>query len=170
MALNFRNVNASPSDPVATWPYEALVTAIEQGLVPDWRPIFDELKVDPWGPVSRKIQRYLEYAPRDGVTVLFRLAIDRARDNAEARERALVAARVRGAIEASGLTAGQFAERVGTSASRLSTYARGTVTPSAHMLIRILDTPELLERWRNVPVTDGDARRTDVDASLDQGV
>ena len=170
MALNFRNVNASPSDPVATWPYEALVTAIEQGLVPDWRPIFDELKVDPWGPVSRKIQRYLEYAPRDGVTVLFRLAIDRARDNAEARERALVAARVRGAIEASGLTAGQFAERVGTSASRLSTYARGTVTPSAHMLIRILDTPELLERWRNVPVTDGDAPRTDVDASLDQGV
>ena len=146
MALNFRNVNASPSDPVATWPYEALVTAIEQGLVPDWRPIFDELKVDPWGPVSRKIQRYLEYAPRDGVTVLFRLAINRARDNAEARERALVAARVRGAIEASGLTAGQFAERVGTSASRLSTYARGTVTPSAHMLIRILDTPELLER------------------------
>ena len=170
MALNFRNVNASPSDPVATWPYEALVTAIEQGLVPDWRPIFDELKVDPWGPVSRKIQRYLEYAPRDGVTVLFRLAIDRARDNAEARERALVAARVRGAIEASGLTAGQFAERVGTSASRLSTYARGTVTPSAHMLIRILDTPELLERWRNVPVTDGDARRTAVDASLDQSV
>ena len=146
MALNFRNVNASPSDPVATWPYEALVTAIEQGLVPDWRPIFDELKVDPWGPVSRKIERYLEYAPRDGVTVLFRLAIDRARDNAEARERALVAARVRGAIEASGLTAGQFAERVGTSASRLSTYARGTVTPSAHMLIRILDTPGLLER------------------------
>ena len=164
MALNFRNVNASPSDPVATWPYEALVTAIEQGLVPDWRPIFDELKIDPWGPVSRKIERYLEYAPRDGVTVLFRLAIDRARDNAEVRERVLVADRVRGAIKASGLTAGKFAERVGTSASRLSTYARGTVTPSAHMLIRILDTPELLERWRNVPVADGDARRTDVDA------
>ena len=164
MALNFRNVDASPSDPVATWPYEALVTAIEQGLVPDWRPVFNELKTDPWGPVSRKIQRFLEYAPRDGVTVLFRLAIDRARDNAEARERALVADRVRGAITASGLTAGQFAERVGTSASRLSTYARGTVTPSAHMLVRILDTPGLLERRRNVPVADGDARRADVDA------
>ena len=68
------------------------------------------------------------------------------------------------------MTAGQFAERVGTSASRLSTYARGTVTPSAHMLVRILDTPGLLERWRNVPVVDGDARRTGVDASLDQGV
>ena len=151
MALNFRNVNASPSDPVATWPYEALVTAIEQGLVADWRPIFDELKVDPWGPVSRKIERYLHYAPRDGVTVLFRLAIDRARDNAEARERALVADRVRGAIAESGLTAAQFAERIGTSASRLSTYARGTVTPSAHMLMRILHTSGLVERRRDAP-------------------
>ncbi len=151
MALNFRNVDASPSDPVSTWPYEALVTAIEQGLVPDWHPIFDELKTDPWGPVSRKIERYLDYAPRDGVTVLFRLAIDRARDNAEARERALVAERVRGAIAASGLTAAQFAERIGTSASRLSTYARGTVTPSAHMLMRILHTSGLVERRRDAP-------------------
>ena len=170
MTLNFRNVGASPSDPVATWPYEALVTAIEQGLVPDWHPIFDQLKVDPWGPVSRKIERYLDYAPRDGATVLFRLAIDRARHNAEARERALVADRVRRAIKASGLTAGQFAERIGTSASRLSTYARGTVTPSAHMLVRILDTPGLLELWRNVPVVDGEALRADVDALLDQTV
>ena len=146
MALSFRNVDASPSDPVSTWPYEALVTAIEQGLVPDWRPIFSELKADPWGPVSRKIERYLDYAPQDGVSVLFRLAIDRARDNAEARERALVAERVRDAIAASGLTAAQFAERIGTSASRLSTYARGSVTPSAHMLIRIVHSSELAQR------------------------
>ena len=151
MALNFRNVNASPSDPVVTWPYEALVSAIEQGLVNDWRPIFDELKADPWGPVSRKIERYLDYAPRDGVTVLFRLAIDRARDNAEAHERALVAGRVRGAITASGLTAAQFAERIGTSASRLSTYARGSVTPSAHMFMRILRISGLVERRRDAP-------------------
>jgi len=146
MALSFRNVDASPSDPVSTWPYEALVTAIEQGLVPDWRPIFNELKEDPWGPVSRKIERYLDYAPRDGATVLFRLAIDRARENAELRERALVAQRVQDAITASGLTSAQFAERVGTSASRLSTYARGSVAPSAHMLIRIVHSSELAQR------------------------
>ncbi len=137
MALKFRNVDALPTDPVSTWPYEALVTAIERGLVPDWHPIFDELKRDPWGPVSRKIERYLSYAPVDGFTTLFRLAIERARGNAENRERAEVAERVRAAITASGLTASQFAERVGTSASRLSTYARGSVTPSAHMLLRI---------------------------------
>ncbi|MBM3670544.1 MAG: helix-turn-helix transcriptional regulator [Actinobacteria bacterium] len=137
MALKFRNVDALPTDPVNTWPYEALVTAIERGLVPDWHPIFDELKRDPWGPVSRKIERYLSYAPVDGFTTLFRLAIERARSNAENRERAEVAEQVRSAIAASGLTAAQFAERIGTSASRLSTYATGAVTPSSHLLLRI---------------------------------
>jgi hypothetical protein len=140
MALTFRNVDALPTDPVDTWPFEALVTAIERGLVPDWHPIFDEMKRDPWGPVSRKVERYLSYAPVDGFTTLFRLAIERARSNAEKRERAEVAARVRSAIAASGLTSAQFAERIGTSASRLSTYATGSVTPSAHMLVRIART------------------------------
>lgn len=138
MALQFRNVDASPTDPVETWPYEALVTAIERGLVPDWQPIFADVKVNPWGPVSRKIERYLEYAPRSGVTTLFHLAIERARAKCEERERAEVAAQVRNAITVSGLTSAQFAERIGTSASRLSTYATGSVCPSAHMHRRIL--------------------------------
>jgi len=145
MALQFKNVNASPDDPVRTWPYEALVTALEIGLVPDWQPIFAELKRDPWGPASRKIERYLDYAPTTGVASLFRLAIDRARANTEAAERSEVAARVRSAIATSGLTAAKFAEAVGTSASRLSTYATGAVTPSAHMLLRIEATRPSLE-------------------------
>lgn len=138
MTLQFRNVDASPTDPVDTWPYEALVTAIERGLVPDWQPIFAEVKASPWGPVSRKIERYLHYAPRSGVTTLFHLAIERARAQREELERAEVAAQVREAIAASGMTAAQFAERIGTSASRLSTYATGSVCPSAHMFQRIL--------------------------------
>lgn len=137
MPLRFRNVDASPSDPVDTWPYEALVTAIERGLVPDWQPIFAELRERPWGQVARRIERYLSYAPKTGVTTLFGLAIERAREHAERSERDEVASRVRTAIAASGLTAAQFAERIGTSASRLSTYATGSVTPSAHLLIRI---------------------------------
>jgi hypothetical protein len=137
MTLQFRNVDASPNDPVVTWPYEALVTAIERGLVPDWEPMFAEITSSPWGKVARKIEQYLSYAPRSGTTALFALAIDRARDDAERHERDEVARRVRGAITSSGLTAAEFAERVGTSASRLSTYATGSVTPSAHMLIRI---------------------------------
>ena len=43
-SLRFRNVDASPSDDVTTWPYEAIVTAIERGLVPDWQPLFAEIR------------------------------------------------------------------------------------------------------------------------------
>lgn len=151
MPLQFRNVDALPSDPVATWPYEALVTAIERGLIPDWQPIFTELTRDPWGPVARKIERYLSYAPSTGITTLFRLAIRRARAKAEQHERAEVSQLVRAAIATSGLTAAQFAERIGTSASRLSTYARGSVTPSAHMLLRIMTTGDLGNELPNRP-------------------
>lgn len=137
MTLQFRNVEASPADPVVTWPYEALVTAIERGLVPDWQPIFQELRSHPWGSVSRKIDKYLSYAPPGGIPTLFTLAVKSARNNRELVEKSEVAARVKQAIAASGLTAAEFAEQIGTSASRLSTYVTGSVTPSATMLLRI---------------------------------
>lgn len=137
MTLQFRNVDALPTDPVVTWPYEALVIAIERGLVPDWQPIFQELRRHPWGSVSRKIEKYLAYAPPGGIPTLFALAVESARTNRELAEKSEVAARVRQSIAASGLTASEFAEQIGTSASRLSTYATGSVTPSATMLLRI---------------------------------
>ncbi len=65
------------------------------------------------------------------------LAIERARADAERREREEVAERVRQAVRRSGLSKARFAEQVGTSASRLSTYLNGKVTPSAAMLLRI---------------------------------
>ena len=143
MTLHFRNVDASPSDPVASWPYEALVIAIERGLVPDWQPIFAEVRAHPWGAVARKIALYLSYAQRTGVAALFGLAIERARSSAEQAEREEVARRVRSAIADSGLTAAEFAASIGTSASRLSTYANGKVMPSAATLVRIEgSTPE----------------------------
>lgn len=52
-----------------------------------------------------------------------------------------MAARVRAAVDRSGLTNAQFAALVGTSASRLSTYLSGQVTPSAAMLVRIEEAP-----------------------------
>ena len=75
MALQFRNVDASPEDDVRTWPYEALVTALDRGLVQDWQPIFSEIRRSPWGPVARRVERYLSYRESDGVTALFRLAV-----------------------------------------------------------------------------------------------
>lgn len=137
MPVAFRNLDVSPSDAVRTWPYEALVTVVDRGLVADWRPVFEEIRRSPWGRVARRVERYLSYREADGVGVLFQLAIDRARADMDRADRDVVAAKVRSAVERSGFTSAEFAERVGTSASRLSTYMSGKVTPSAAMLIRI---------------------------------
>lgn len=141
MPVVFRNVDASPDDDVRTWPYEALVTVIDRGLVGDWEPIFAEVRRSPWGRVARRVEQYLSYREPDGVSMLFALAIERARDDADQRDRTEVADRVRDAIDRSGLTNREFARLVGTSASRLSTYQSGKVTPSAAMLVRIERAP-----------------------------
>lgn len=137
MPVAFRNVDASPDDDVRTWPYEALVTAIDRGLVGDWQPIFAEIRRSPWGRLARRVERYLSYGAPDGVGTLFALAIERARVNSEQADRAEVATRVSNAVKRSGLANREFAALVGTSASRLSTYLNGRVTPSAAMLVRI---------------------------------
>lgn len=137
MTVSFRNVDASPSDPVETWPFEALVTMIERGLVPDWQPLIAELRRAPWGATARRVETYLGYAEPTATTRLFALVLERARSDADDADRAEVAARVRAAIAASGLTATAFATAIGTSASRLSTYASGRVIPSAALLLRI---------------------------------
>lgn len=95
------------------------------------------MRRSPWGQVARRVERYLSYRESDGVTTLFSLAIERARRDAEQADRAEVATRVRDAVSRSGLTNREFARLVGTSASRLSTYLSGKVTPSAAMLVRI---------------------------------
>ena len=140
--VRFRNVDADPADDVRTWPYEALVAAIDRGLVPDWRPIFAEIRRSPWGAVARRVGRYLDYRDPDGVSTLFALAIERARQDADRADRADVAARVRAAVQRSGTTKAQFAASVGTSASRLSTYLSGKVVPSAALLMRIERTAD----------------------------
>lgn len=113
------------------------MTTIDRGLVADWQPIFAELRVSPWGRVARRVEHYLKYREPDGVGTLFAMAIERARTDADHANRAEVAERVRDAVERSGLTNAEFSSLVGTSASRLSTYLSGKVTPSAAMLIRI---------------------------------
>jgi len=145
MPVRFRNVDASPADDVRTWPYEALVTVIDRGLVSDWQPIFAELRRSPWGKVDRRVEHYLSYRSPDGVSALFASAIERARADSENADRAEVAARIRNAVTGSGLTNAVFARLVGTSASRLSTYLSGKVAPSSAMLVRIEKTARDLQ-------------------------
>ena len=135
--LEFRNVDANPADDVRTWPYEALAATIDRGLVPDWQPVFAEIRRAPWGPVARRVERCVASREPDGASTLFTLAIQHARSEAEQADRAEVAARIRAAFERTRTTQAEFAALVGTSASRLNTYINAKVTPSAAMLIRI---------------------------------
>lgn len=136
MTVAFRNVEA-PGGVVEEWPYEALVTVLERGLVADWQPVLRAIRAHPWGTVARRVEHYLGYTDDADVRALFGALLERARWDQEQAERAVIAARVRAAIAKSGLTQTEFAARVGTSRSRLSTYASGRVTPAATMLLRI---------------------------------
>lgn len=137
MALSFRNVDADPSDPVESWPYEGLVTAVERGGLADWRRIHRAVQADPWGPVARSLEDYFSYEQPYGVTPLLQRSIADARAAAEAAEKAAVADEVTALVAASGLSRKAFAERIGTSPSRLSTYASGKVSPAASLVVRM---------------------------------
>ena len=144
MSLAFRNVEVPLDTPVDLWPYEALVTAIERGTVTDWATLSRAIRRDPWGPVARQVELYLSYAQPWGVGPLLARAIASARASSEADERAAVAAEVRSLVEESGLNPSEFALRIGTSRSRLSTYRNGRLTPSADVLVRMRRVVELL--------------------------
>jgi len=137
MALTLRNVDVDPDAPLDTWPYEALVTLIERGSVTDWARLTAHVKEQPWGVVARQVQDYLAYERPVGLAPLLERTIAAARTAQERRERADVAARVDELIRRSGLTTAEFASRIGTSRSRLSTYRTGSVTPSAALLLRM---------------------------------
>lgn len=137
MSTAFRNVEGSPAMPLEQWPYEALVAAIERGTIGDWLPLIRAIERRPWGPVARRIDGYLAYASPYGSGPLLQRAIARARAAAQAHERAVVAARVRALQRRSGLSNQEFAQAIGTSRSRLSTYASGKVVPAATLLVRM---------------------------------
>ncbi len=137
MALAFRNLTVTPDAPVSQWPTEAVQIALERGDLADWHRIVAEIGADPWGKTTRQVEEVLSHSRPYGIAEAMETALSRARQRAEAGERAAVAADIREAIRRSGLSGVEFASQIGTSASRLSTYASGKVTPSATLMLRI---------------------------------
>ncbi len=136
MALTFRNVTASPDDPVASWPTEAVLTTLERGDLGGLRRIRNAINVDPWGRTARQVEEVLGHTRPYGVAELMEAAIAAARAEADAAERAAVASELRSLVAESGLSRADFARRLGTSRSRLSTYLSGTVVPAATLMVR----------------------------------
>jgi predicted XRE-type DNA-binding protein len=136
-ALKFRNITASVNDPVETWPFEGILTAVERGTLPDWRRLSAAVRADPWGPVAQQILEAVELARPYGTSDLLTNVIERARQDAADAERDEVAGEVRDLVSRSGLSQQDFALRLGTSRPRLSTYMSGKVTPSASLMVRM---------------------------------
>jgi DNA-binding transcriptional regulator YiaG len=136
-ALKFRNITASVNDPVETWPFEGILTAVERGTLPDWRRLSAAVRADPWGPVAQQILEAVEISRPYGTSDLLTTVIERARQDAADAERDEVAGEVRDLVNRSGLSRQDFAVRLGTSRPRLSTYMSGKVTPSASLMVRM---------------------------------
>jgi len=96
-----------------------------------------EIEADPWGPVARIVEELVARSEPGSAGEILLGAVRRARDATAASERAEVAREIKELLRGSGLLLSEFASRAGTSASRMSTYANGRVTPSAAMLLRI---------------------------------
>lgn len=137
MSLAFRNIVVDPDDPVTEWPTEGVLTALERGGLSHWRRLATAIHHDPWGPVARRVEEALAVTRPYGAAELLERAIARARAAAEERERDAVAVEITALVAASGMTQAGFARAIGTSASRLSTYVNGSVTPSAALLVRM---------------------------------
>lgn len=137
MTLAFRNLVISPDAPVSQWPTGAVQTALERGDLGDWHRVVAEIRTDPWGRTARQVEEVLTHSRPYGIAQAMETVLSRARERAEKRERVAVAANIREAVQRSGLSRAEFASRIGTSASRLSTYISGKVIPSATLMLRI---------------------------------
>ena len=136
MTVTFRNVSTRPTDPVGQWPTEAVRAALERGGLAEWRRLASEIRTEPWGPIARRVEEVLGHSRPYGVAELFERVIEDARGRAEADERATVSAELRELIASTGCTQAEFARRIGTSPSRLSSYVNGAVVPSATLMVR----------------------------------
>jgi DNA-binding transcriptional regulator YiaG len=136
-ALKFRNITVSPDDPVDSWPFEGILAAVERGTLPDWRRLAAVIRADPWGPVAQQLLEAVHLSRPYGTAELLEGVVGRARKLAADSEREDVAAEVRELVGRSRLSKQDFAERMGTSRSRLSTYMSGKVVPSAALMVRM---------------------------------
>ena len=91
--LKFRNITASPEDPVETWPFEGVLAAVERGTLPDWRRLAQAIQADPWGPVAQQVLEAVRLSRPYGTTELLEGVVARARELAAGSERAEVAAK-----------------------------------------------------------------------------
>lgn len=147
--VRFRNIDSTPDDPVSQWGFEGLLAAIERGSMQLWDRIAAEVREHPYGTVARLLEKeVIDAVSHEGERELFRQILLRARQRWEEDAKAEVANRLRSLMVRSGLNQRDFAAHLGTSASRLSTYLNGKVTPGADLLVRAERLESVITRSR----------------------
>ncbi len=139
--LRFRNLNVSPSDPVDRWGVEGLLAAIERGTAPDWVRVLSAIRAAPVGDLREELDEALSLADGGGVHV-FQLALQRMDESSEGR----ALRRMQRSLRMAEMSITEFAQRVGTSRSRMSTYLAGKVMPAADLVERMIVVGESRRR------------------------
>lgn len=137
MPLRFRNINVTPDAPVREWGFEGMLAALDRGHAAHWSRLATAVASEP--DLREVFDEATEAAESRTTVALVRAMIDHRQRSAPdvARER------LRSAHRATGLTQRELAAALGTSASRLSTYLSGRVTPAMDVLVA---TEELADR------------------------
>lgn len=122
---------AAPTD--LTSVRSALVALSHGGSVVEGREALGMLATEPWGPLADELTDQAAAADRDAIATLLAWCREWRAD----QDRRVVGRQIQRLIALSGVTQRQFAARIGTSPSRLSSYVTGAVTPSATLLLRM---------------------------------
>ena len=131
MPLRFRNIDATPDDPVEQWGFEGMLAAIDRGYASDWRKLVAALVANPdLAPIFDEAR---EAAESRATVAVIDAALAAARQPPS--ERALV--RLRGAYRGTRMTQAELAARLGTSRTRVNSYLTGKVTPAMDVLVAV---------------------------------
>lgn len=141
---------AAPIETVAQ-----LHACIDSGSVPDWRAHLGMVAAAPWSPDVAETLEVARLSDRSYPYLVLRSVVARCREWYKDRERDQVAAQIRTLVSVSGLSQREFATRIGTSPSRLSSYLKGTVTPSAAIVLRIQRVSRALQDQLGVEMGSG---------------
>ena len=131
-----------------------IATVPWSGALPDWRRLASVIQADPWGPVAQQVLEAIRLSHPYGTAELLEGVIGNARQIAVESERQEVASEVKRLVGRSGLSQQEFADRTGTSRSRLSTYISGRVMPSAALLVRMRRVARYASSGDGSPGTD----------------
>ncbi len=143
--LVLTDVDPSRPGPLIRTPEEVIQTWDHGGLRA-WRGQIAILASNPWAPYGNELKELALAAERPAPVHAIDEAVKVYRSRFERRERELVAREIRQLVAMSGLSQREFAAMAGTSASRLSTYVNGLVTPSATMMVRIRRVSDLVQK------------------------